>query len=72
MCLQIDLLLINNEDGTYAFTISDKVQPKVTVEMKASVARVVMAMFSYYLCRRIGKQAPAAWPLTLIVWPLKL
>ncbi|CAG7718986.1 unnamed protein product [Allacma fusca] len=51
---KIDILMMNDKDSTYTFTITDKIQPKVTVEMSAQLARVVMAMFSHYLSRRIG------------------
>jgi hypothetical protein len=42
------------EDKSYTYAIYDGIQPRVTLEMDETSARVVLAMFSHFLKRRIG------------------
>jgi len=45
----------DSSEQLYTFAISDGIQPKVTVQMSATKARIVLALFCFFLRRRLGK-----------------
>ncbi len=44
----------SNVGGEYIFSIFDGVQPKVTVAMEESAARILLALYVSFLQKRLG------------------
>jgi hypothetical protein len=51
---KVQVLMVNLEAATTSIAISDRIQPKITLEMDTNSSRILMAMYALFLKSRLG------------------